>query len=293
MSENIAKNYIDDFDLKGENFLRVEADFFKLLINIFREFFKIRKRSILKRDIKLLFNRQGVTIKNSSNGENNCVYSKDKIIQAKIEIDFERNARGCKIYLGKNLRGNINIKVRNRDSIIYIGNKCSLNNLEIVSSQDDDKIIIGNFVTTSYVDGYITRFLSGGYAGNITPYLIIGDGCMLSSGITIRNIDGHPIFSYADNTQTNTSKTGVLVEPHVWIGQDVKILKDVTIGVGSIIGTGAIVTKNVPPLSIALGIPASCRKLENQFWAHSNTEESKEAAKNIIEKYLKSPISSN
>lgn len=48
----------------------------------------------------------------------------------------------------------------------------------------------------------------------------------------------------------------VIIEDDVWCGANVIILKGVTIGRGSIIGAGAIVTKSVPPYSIVGGIPA-------------------------------------
>ncbi|MTT07322.1 acyltransferase, partial [Proteus mirabilis] len=40
------------------------------------------------------------------------------------------------------------------------------------------------------------------------------------------------------------------------IGEKAAILAGVTIGEGAIIGANAVVTKNIPPYSIAAGIPA-------------------------------------
>lgn len=42
----------------------------------------------------------------------------------------------------------------------------------------------------------------------------------------------------------------------VWIGFEAVILSGVTIGDGAIIGTRAVVTKDVPPYTIVGGIPA-------------------------------------
>jgi uncharacterized protein (TIRG00374 family) len=52
------------------------------------------------------------------------------------------------------------------------------------------------------------------------------------------------------------SKGGVVIEDDVWLGAGVMVLDGVTIGTGSVIGAAAVVTKDVPPYSIALGIPA-------------------------------------
>lgn len=42
----------------------------------------------------------------------------------------------------------------------------------------------------------------------------------------------------------------------VWIGRSAVILKGVTVGDGAVIGAGAIVTKDVPPYSVVVGVPA-------------------------------------
>jgi len=49
---------------------------------------------------------------------------------------------------------------------------------------------------------------------------------------------------------------GIVVEDDVWIGAGVTIVDGVTVGRGSIIGAGAVVTGDIPPYSIAVGIPA-------------------------------------
>lgn len=59
--------------------------------------------------------------------------------------------------------------------------------------------------------------------------------------------------------QGYTSK-GIDIEDDVWIGAGTKILDGVTIHTGSVIGAGAVVTKDIPAYSIALGIPAKVIK---------------------------------
>ena len=48
----------------------------------------------------------------------------------------------------------------------------------------------------------------------------------------------------------------VIIEDNVWVGEFAAILKGVTVGKGSIIGSHSVVTKDVPPYSIAVGNPA-------------------------------------
>lgn len=52
----------------------------------------------------------------------------------------------------------------------------------------------------------------------------------------------------------------VVIEDDVWAGCNVTILKGVTIGRGSVIAAGAVVTKSCPPYSIIGGVPAKVLK---------------------------------
>lgn len=82
----------------------------------------------------------------------------------------------------------------------------------------------------------------------------IGEGCAIGRDVVIRSYDGHKI------TGESTISSPIHIGKHVWIGQRAIILKGVTIGDGAIIGAGSIVTKDIPPHSLALGIPAKVIK---------------------------------
>lgn len=60
------------------------------------------------------------------------------------------------------------------------------------------------------------------------------------------------------------SKGPVIIEENVWIGEKVSIMPNVTIGHGSIIAANAVVTKSIPPYSIAGGCPANIIKTLSQ-----------------------------
>jgi lipopolysaccharide O-acetyltransferase len=56
----------------------------------------------------------------------------------------------------------------------------------------------------------------------------------------------------------------VIIEEGVWLGQRVCVLPGVTIGAHSIIGVNSVVTSNIPPYSIAVGVPAKVIKRWNK-----------------------------
>ena len=53
----------------------------------------------------------------------------------------------------------------------------------------------------------------------------------------------------------------VVVEEDVWIGCNVTLLSGVTVGRGSVIAAGAVVTKSCPPYSLLGGVPAKVIKI--------------------------------
>jgi acetyltransferase-like isoleucine patch superfamily enzyme len=84
----------------------------------------------------------------------------------------------------------------------------------------------------------------------------IGEYCMIASHCGI--YANQHIFS--DRTvpmvlQGVTTK-GIVIEDDCWLGTGVKVMDGVHIGRGSVIGAGAVVTKDIPPYSIAVGVPA-------------------------------------
>ncbi|WP_432717522.1 CatB-related O-acetyltransferase [Staphylococcus equorum] len=56
------------------------------------------------------------------------------------------------------------------------------------------------------------------------------------------------------NHSLNKSKT--IINSDVWLAANVTVLQGVEIGTGCIVGANAVVTKNIPPYSIAVGVPA-------------------------------------
>lgn len=68
------------------------------------------------------------------------------------------------------------------------------------------------------------------------------------------NHEIHEVGKYMKNLSTQNDGQ-VVIEDDCWIGSNVTILRGVRIGKGSVIGAGAIVSKNIPPYSIYTGTP--------------------------------------
>ncbi len=78
----------------------------------------------------------------------------------------------------------------------------------------------------------------------------IGRDCQIAWDVVIMDSDLHPVPG------KGKEDLPVVIEDRVWIGCRSIILKGVRIGRGAIIAAGSVVTKDVPPFSIAAGVPA-------------------------------------
>ena len=84
--------------------------------------------------------------------------------------------------------------------------------------------------------------------------IYIGDSCMIGPNVTIATA-GHPILP-ALRKQGYQFNIPVHIGKGVWIGAGAVILPGVTIGDNTVIGAGAVVTKDIPANVVALGVPA-------------------------------------
>ena len=237
----------------------------------------IENFSLNEKEYSLLDINHGFTIY----GEERNVFVKDNNGKAQVTINFG-NSINCKVFIGENLEGELNVTFHGNNSILYIGSGCKLRKVQIRSFQNNDFIAVGNYVTTTAQNIWI----SGNGAGNANPAIIIGDDCMFSYDIVIRNSDAHPIFSSTTDLQVNEPSGIVHIEPHVWICEKVNILKTTTIGACSIVALGSIVTKDVPRFSIAKGTPAKSYDNKENYWARGNDLQSREKAKHYLSKYM-------
>lgn len=94
--------------------------------------------------------------------------------------------------------------------------------------------------------GYINRYCKIRCYSSIS----IGHNVAISENFTIWDNDAHTIIG------NGNSVAPVVIGDKVWIGTNVTVLKGVTIGNGAVIAAGSLVNKDIPPYSLAGGVPA-------------------------------------
>lgn len=121
----------------------------------------------------------------------------------------------------------------------------------------------------SYESMYVGNHVSIGYHADFVATrskIIIGDHVVFGPHVSIRggdhrfDIPGRYIDTIKDDEKLPANDADVVFEGDNWIGMNVTILKGVTIGFGSVIAAGAVVTKSIPPYSIVGGTPAKVIK---------------------------------
>ncbi|MGO4533631.1 DapH/DapD/GlmU-related protein [Leifsonia sp. 2MCAF36] len=139
-----------------------------------------------------------------------------------------------------------------------IGDGCFVSGLAAV---DTDELRLGDRMYVA-AGAYLTGSLRAGADCSINPYTVVrgrvelGDGVRIGAHTSILGFNHSmsdpdiPVYRQPLTTQ------GIQVGDDVWIGSHVVILDGVTVGDHSVLGAGAVVTKDVPAGSIVGGNPA-------------------------------------
>lgn len=109
--------------------------------------------------------------------------------------------------------------------------------------------------SNKFVCGRNCAINTGSYI-NAKGGIIFGDNVLVGSNVTIssgkHDIEGKepPVF------QRPTIPEQIIIEDDVWIGANAVIMPGVTLRKGSVVGAGAIVTKDTVEYSVVAGVPA-------------------------------------
>lgn len=91
--------------------------------------------------------------------------------------------------------------------------------------------------------------------------VIFGPNPTIITGDHRIDIVGKYIIDVSDNEKMPENDAPVIIEDDVWFGANVVVLKGVTIGRGSVVAAGSVVTKSCSPYSIIGGVPAKLIKM--------------------------------
>ncbi|WP_435346644.1 acyltransferase [Haloarchaeobius sp. HRN-SO-5] len=119
------------------------------------------------------------------------------------------------------------------------------------TSIGDDVLVGSNVVLDGHVDvGDEVRMQTGVY---VPPGTTIGDRVFLGPRAVLTN-DPYPL-------RRDVDLDGPTIEDGVSIGANATVLPGVTVGEDAFVAAGAVVTADVPPETLAVGVPATHRPL--------------------------------
>lgn len=87
---------------------------------------------------------------------------------------------------------------------------------------------------------------------SVQSKVIIGNNCRIAPHTIIMDSDHHDV----SNRLILGKSKPIIMEDDVWVATRAMILKGVKLGKGSVVASGAVVTKDVPAYTIVAGVPA-------------------------------------
>ena len=159
------------------------------------------------------------------------------------------------------LFGGANVHNTGPKENIVIGKHCTI--AALLEAKHGGKIVIGN-----------NLYIGPGSIIQSKESVTIKDNVVVGPNVTIMDNNNHPVdpemrlkmsacedffkddlwsWKYAESKP-------IVIEENVWLGRDSRIMKGVTVGKGSIVALGSIVTKDVPPYTVVAGNPAKVVK---------------------------------
>lgn len=180
-------------------------------------------------------------------GKGNKIIKKGALLKVKIEIKGNNNYIEFEV---GSFVANTEIKIRGNNHRLIIKTECNFLGGEILMNDNNCLISIGQYTTVESADLAATENNSR---------IEIGEDCMFASTIEIRTSDAHSIISRQTGERINPAKN-VFIGNHVWLANDVKVLKGSHIESNSVIGATSIVNGEIPANCLAAGIPAIVKK---------------------------------
>ncbi len=166
--------------------------------------------------------------------------------------------------LGKKLGGDERPEIPG----VRLGERVNIRYAQL-SAAGANSIDEGSKVSGKISLGYATTI--GRYAELVGGTISIGSYCSLAPHVAIYALN-HPMNHlttyigqglWKGELKKHQAPQSVKIGSDVWLGHGVIVLAGVEIGDGSVIGAGAVVSKNIPPFTVAVGNPA--RVIKRRF----------------------------
>jgi acetyltransferase-like isoleucine patch superfamily enzyme len=162
---------------------------------------------------------------------------------------------------------NLNIEFRgDNNKITILSTNKIINNLNISSIRGGNTEV---YIDNNFGCGGVDIKMNDGY-----EKVFFGKDCLLSWGIKIRTSDGHAIVNRESGLAINYPKD-IYIGSHVWVGEDVKLLKGTYIPNNCVVGGFSVVTHKFSKensFSIIAGCPAKIVK-KNIDWRRERADE--------------------
>lgn len=171
-----------------------------------------------------------------------------------------------------------------RNKNISLGRNTVVHYKSHIVSKSKEKIIIGENCqigrsARNYHAGmpFYTEILNDGEKSEITigdncringayihaqKRIVIGNNCVMASGISIIDSNGHELYS-SNRTHGRDHASDIEIGNNVWIGLNATILKNTSIGDNSVVSAGSVVSGRFPNNSLIVGNPGKVVKYLN------------------------------
>jgi acetyltransferase-like isoleucine patch superfamily enzyme len=144
---------------------------------------------------------------------------------------------------------------------IKLGDNCRVSGQSTISgrtcAQKPPELHVGNNVDI----GWMTTIAVG-------RRVEIGDNVRIAGRTLLAGYPGHPLDAEARAAglpETDDQVGDIILEDDVWLATGVSVMAGVRIGQGTIVAAGSVVTKDLPPMVLAGGIPARVIRSLDQY----------------------------
>ncbi len=190
------------------------------------------------------------------------------------------------MYLLKRIQRKLKIGPFNPNKFGYLGDNITLDTENIISNPENVYLFGNNGLKRAIILTTNAKFVMKKNSGSAYGLKVVTGNHARIVGVPYRNI--------TEAMKPKGYDKDVIVEEDVWIGINVTLLAGVTIGRGTSIAAGAVVSKSMPPYCICGGVPAKLIKfywtidqiIEHETALYPESERySREQLQQIFEKY--------